>query len=78
MSLFFLFFSTLTVVEESIQPSQIQREVECLNDDLFKNLLDDDLGKPAAMPASIPFHQAPSNHVDSFEHRIQSKQMDGK
>lgn len=34
---------TLTVVEEHIQPAHIQREVECLNEDIFKHLLADDL-----------------------------------
>lgn len=31
------------MVEEHIQPAHIQREVECLNEDIFKHLLADDL-----------------------------------
>ena len=33
------------MVEERVQSSQIQKEVECLNEDILKNLIDEDLAK---------------------------------
>jgi len=36
------------VVEERVQSSQVQKEVECLNEDILKNLIDEELVKPPA------------------------------
>lgn len=80
---------SLTVVEERIQPSQIQKEVECLNEDIFKNLLEDDLKAVEQQQQTMPFSMPPlhrqtsdrlvsssaEEEIQTFDHRtVQEKQ----
>ena len=46
--------SIIEVTEEPTKPSAVQQELECLNEDIIKNLLDEDHLKPSNSTSSMP------------------------
>ena len=63
----FFYSSIIEVTEEPTKPTLVQRELECLNDEIIKNLLDEDLlVKPAGTRSSMPTVSSPGSGTPTY------------